>query len=248
MSKESSGGGSFDNAIKASLDNAERLLSDAEWLSLESSAPTVYALSILAQEEFAKAFILHLGSLGCIPWDSETRRMLRDHSCKQLFTLILDFLEPELDAFLERVQQRLASLKGEIRNPIFPPHIADAINIIRHEKASKYGGRNDWIDEDDPPCDQTARRVADGYVDKMKQDALYVNIGKAGSVISSPLRITSEIAGVELGKTNRLRGSLYYKDGKVVGPSGSDFEKISETFKVVFNISSFEEYAKNWWA
>jgi len=184
----------FSDAIKASLDNAERLLADTEWLDLESSAPTVYALCILAQEEFAKAFILHLVSLGCIPWDSETRKMLRDHSCKQLFALILDFLELEFETLIERIQQGQGDLTKGIRCPAFPLHIADAINIIRHEKATKHSYRNDWVDENDTQCDKVARQIGDGYIDKLKQEALYVNIGKTGQVVSTPLRITQNIA------------------------------------------------------
>ena len=247
MKLDNSSRDTFSDAIRASLDNAKRLLSDAEWLGLENSAPTVYALSVLAQEEFAKAFILHLVSAGCIPWDSETRKMLRDHSCKQLFTLILDFLEPEFEAFIERIQQRQDDIEKGVKRPVFPPHIADAINIIRHEKAAKHGYRNDWVDENETPCDEMARKIGNGYIDKLKQDALYVNIGKTGQVISTPLRITPDIAEAELRKTDRLRSSLYYKDGKVVGLTGLDFEKLSAAFKVVFNIISHEDYAKKWW-
>ena len=53
--------------IDASLDNGERLLDDARLLLDSEKAPTAYALCILAQEEFAKAFFLYLVDVNCIP-------------------------------------------------------------------------------------------------------------------------------------------------------------------------------------
>jgi AbiV family abortive infection protein len=197
---------SFRNAVDSSLDNAERLLSDAEWLDLATSAPTIYALCILAQEEFAKAFILYLVDIGALPWNSEIRKMLRGHSCKHLFGLILDFIEPEFDQFLARSKDRLEQMnKGYGNRRVFPDHIADAINIICHEKANAYGSRNGWLDTSENPCDRVARKVGDGYIDKLKQNALYVDIGRIGNVKSTPLGIKSDIAKNELEKTNRFR-------------------------------------------
>jgi hypothetical protein len=162
--------------------------------------------------------------------------------------LILDFLEPDFETSLERIQDQQDALAKGIKRPAFPPHIADAINIIRHEKAAEYGYRNNWVDDDSTPCDKTARRIGDGYLDELKQDALYVDIGKTGEVVSTPLRITREMALAEFEKADRFRIGLFYKNGKMTGPSGLDFEKLSAAFKLLFNIISPEEYAKNWWA
>jgi len=236
---------SFIDSIRASLDNAERLLYDAESLYIEDSAPSVYALSIIAQEEFAKAFILHLVSLECIPWDSETWKMLRNHACKQLFTLIMDFLNPDFDEFIERIDKDRENIaRGTIR-PTFPSHIADAINIIRHEKATKNGYRNQWLNINDPQCDKVARMIGDGNIDKLKQNALYVNIGKTGQVINTPSLVKPNLAMAELAKTRRIRKTLYYKEGKLLGPIGLDFEKLSAAFKLVFNIITFEGNASS---
>ncbi|HUT84196.1 MAG TPA: AbiV family abortive infection protein, partial [Thermodesulfobacteriota bacterium] len=46
-------------AMNACVENGQRLHQDAEWLGSDRSA-TAVALCILAQEEFAKAFLLNL--------------------------------------------------------------------------------------------------------------------------------------------------------------------------------------------
>ena len=83
----------FTKAIVAILDNGDRLVEDACYLSEYERFPTAYALCILAQEEYAKAFLLYLISEDAIPWTQELRRMLHNHTCKQLLSLIIDFSE-----------------------------------------------------------------------------------------------------------------------------------------------------------
>lgn len=237
----------FRNSIHSSLDNAERLLDDATWLDIESSAPTVYALCILAQEEFAKAFILYLIDSDCLPWSPEIRKMLRNHSCKQLFGLILDFLEPDTEDFLARSQEWLDYInKCQIGRPAFPAHVADAINIIRHEKVNRYRTRNEWLYENDKPCDQVARKIGDGYLDGLKLNAIYVDIGMTGEVISTPLRIKPDDAKIELAKTDRFRRFLFRSEGEIIAPSGLEFERVSAAFKLVFGRISVEDYQEKW--
>lgn len=165
-------------AISAILDNGDRLVEDARYLVEYERFPTAYALCILAQEEYAKAFLLYLISEGAIPWTEELRRMLYSYTAKQLLSLIIDFLEP--DDFVAWLDKR----KNEDYK--IPPHIADVINILRYEKLPKEG-QWAWIRDEDPPCNQLTRKIADGIVDKQKQDAIYVRLGKDGSVASTPL-------------------------------------------------------------
>lgn len=241
---------SLKKAIEACIASGRRLLYDAQLLGVdlddEQSAPTSYALCILAQEEYAKAFVLYLVENRCVPWNAEIRKMLSSHSCKHLVTLILDFLNPPDDVFDRMVEDIIKGVRAD-RKPYLPRDIVDAINIIRHEKAVKYASRNDWIDPDERPCDPFARKIGDGYLDKQKQDALYVRIGKTGRVISTPLKIDARRAKEEYEKARRLEGGIRIQDGAVVGPIGSDFEKIAETFKVLFGLISFEDFSKNWW-
>jgi AbiV family abortive infection protein len=241
---------SLSRAINACLDNAERLLYDAQLLGIdidsEESAPTAYALCVLAQEEYAKAFILYLVDNGCIPWNADVRKMLTNHSCKHLVTLVLDFLNPEDEIFDKSVKDFLKGVHDD-KAPYLPYYVVDAINIIKHEKVEKWSTRNDWIDPGDRPCDPVARKIGDGVLDKRKQDALYVRIGKTGQVISTPSGIDVQSAKREYEKAKRFALVVSCRGGKVTEPVGLDFEKVSATFKVLFRLMTFEEFSKHWW-
>lgn len=231
---------SLNKAIEASLRNGERILNDAEMLLYPESAPTAFALSVLAQEEFAKAFLLYLVETQCVLWDNNIVRALNDHSCKQLMCLLIDFLSPDIDKFLERMPAI------ERKQPILPVHIIDTINIIRHEKLDR-SSRSDWIDPEDPHLEPIVKKIADGDFDKLKQDALYVRIGHAGEVVSEPNKITLKLAETELEKAKRFSHVLYHDNGQIKGPIGLDYEKVSALLKVLFGLVSPEEFNKNWW-
>ena len=89
-------------AMSACVRNGQRLHEDAEWLGSDRSA-TAIALCILAQEEFAKAFLLHLVCEGIIPWTAKVRESLRNHKHKQLVGLIMEWLSPSDDEFSARI-------------------------------------------------------------------------------------------------------------------------------------------------
>jgi AbiV family abortive infection protein len=227
-------------AIQASLENGDRLVEDARWLLDLERYPTAFALSILAQEEYAKAFLLHLVKAGAIPWTVEVRRTLRDHTCKQLLALIMDFLQPDWDDFLVKLTAQRKTLP-------FPSHIADALNIVRHEKAVEYKD-SDWLWDDTKPCDPKARKIADGNVDREKQNALYVGIGKTGQLVSTPLLIDVERAEAEYKRTANLGQMFSRKDAKVSPVLSLEYEMVFEAFRLLFGLTSVEEYNKHWWA
>jgi len=77
-------------AIRTSIQNGERLAEDAETMLDYERFPTAHALAVLAQEEYAKAFLLALVDAGALPWSADVRRALRDHICKQLLTVVLE--------------------------------------------------------------------------------------------------------------------------------------------------------------
>jgi hypothetical protein len=58
--------------------NAERLLSDAQMVEFEKPKATHYFLSVIAQEETAKAFLLYLVSIEAITWTPFLLRATRD--------------------------------------------------------------------------------------------------------------------------------------------------------------------------
>jgi len=87
-------------AISASLENGDRLTDDAEMMVDSERFPSAYALALFAQDEYSKAFLLSLVDAGALPWSGDVRRALHDHVCKQLASLILDYLSPDIEEFL----------------------------------------------------------------------------------------------------------------------------------------------------
>lgn len=167
----------FARSIKACLKNGDRILEEAEYDLYQS--PTGLALAILAQEEFAKAFILQLVSERSIPWTSEVRRSLLNHECKHLIGIIMDWLLPSDEDIFRRCE---AWVKGHPPNN-YTADVSNAINIYRHEMIEKFGGRyysreTEW--------NGVARKIAKGLKDREKQSSLYVSIANNGDVVSEP--------------------------------------------------------------
>ena len=209
----------------ACIRNGERLLEDAQLLCDFGRVASAYALSMLSQEEFAKAFLMNLAKEGVIPWSREIWKSMQDHTCKHLLVLIMEFLNPSLDDFITRI-------KSNRRNPTFPPHVADAMNIYRHEKIGRCESRN-WVWSDPPEYDTTAKSVANGNLDKKKQNALYVRLTKTGEVTSLPSWVTIEIAENELERTKRLQQLVtQIKEGSVT--MLDDFENIKKACNSLF--------------
>jgi len=194
--------------------------------------PSAYALSILAQEEFAKAFLLHLIGEHIIPWNTEVQRSLRDHSCKHLLVLVMDWLNPPTEEFL-------AKLKEPFNNS-FPSHVASALDIYRHEKIRRWKSQG-WSWVEDPDYDSVAQKVGDGYVDRLKQDALYVRISKTGEIASLPSTVPNDEVEKELEKAERL-GHLVGRLNEGEITMSRDYETLKATIKILF---AEEEITRN---
>ena len=164
---------------QACLDNAKRLLEDAEWCSNRPS--TGLALAMLAQEECAKAFILILVRDQIIPWSCEIRKSLYIHNCKYVVLVCMAWLAGKHNnreaAWLKSEQQSAAD------NPRIPSEIAKAMNIYRHEMLEDQS-RN--IDSPRSEWNGIARKTARGKSDRRKQNALYIGIGHDAQVTSRP--------------------------------------------------------------
>ena len=145
-------------AMSACVENGQRLHQDAGWLGTDSSS-TMVALCILAQEEFAKAFLLHLVCAGIVPWTAKVRESLRNHKHKQLLGLIMEWLSPSDDEFFVRIRTRPG-------NTMLPAHVADAMKLYV-EKVQPQG----HISCPPAAIDPMAKGVVDGDRDKKKQDA-----------------------------------------------------------------------------
>jgi len=196
---------------------------------LEFSEPpaTAFALVIIAQEEFAKAFLLTLVHKGVIEWNELIWRATRDHTCKQLLAMIMDYLNPDLDEFITRIK----APPDEKPRRGLPAHIADALNIFRHEKIGRWQSRN-WGCVDPPNYDHKAKKVSKGEIDRLKQDQLYVDIGKSGSVTPKTV-VTQKQFEDEKDRAERLcslvRGMI--EDERT---SYLEYEEVTNAFRMLF--------------
>lgn len=178
-------------AARACVENGQRLHADAECLGVERST-TALALCILAQEEFAKAFLLHLICEEIIPWTAKVRKSLYKHEYKQLVGIIMEWLSPSDDEFIARL-----GVGPNART--LPAHVADAMKLYV-EKVLPRG----HISCPPAASDPIAMTVADGDRDKTKQDALYVRLSPDGEVLSIPSPVTAEFIEAELERTKRF--------------------------------------------
>jgi AbiV family abortive infection protein len=235
--------GDFKAAVRAALQNGGRLSEDAEMMLDWERFPSAYALAVLAEEEYAKAFLLTLVDAGALPWSRDVRRALRDHICKQLAAVILDYLSPDMDEFLRRYD---LSKIGE-RQPIFPSDVLDAIHVICHERLPREWGRW-WEGPSDRPLDHRVSSIADGRLDAEKQDAIYVRVGKAGEVASTPEQVSPQMAKTELERTKRIGDQLRPCNKPPGLRDDLDTEKLIAVFKLLTGALSPDDFNRHWWA
>jgi AbiV family abortive infection protein len=216
-------------SISATMDNGKKLLEDAKLLFDWDRYSTALALAVLAQEEFAKAFLLQLVADEALPWLPEVQRSMARHQCKHLLAIVMDWLPPfDWEDMLEqhrrndaRHEQRMAWLQRcidrykqgilqpdpddpEPKEPdiSFPLDVAAALNIYRHEEIERLRSGNPWKDED--WATGKARKVANGLLDRKKQSAFYVDISKTGEVGLHPGLITREEASEAIERAKRF--------------------------------------------
>ena len=156
--------------IDACIKNGERLVWESYDLEFRLPPSSRFFLIMIAQEEFAKAFMLYLVKETIVPFTPYVLRAINDHVCKQLVGMIMDYIimhwknKEELDAAI----QRDAELDGWL-----PDDVASAMELLRHEKIRRWESNN-WVWAEDPDYDPSAMRIAKGKKDRQKQDALYV--------------------------------------------------------------------------
>jgi AbiV family abortive infection protein len=217
-------------SISATTENGKKLLEDAKFLFCSDRYSTALALAVLAQEEFAKAFLLQLVADGALPWLREVQRSMARHECKHLLGLVIEWLpswdSPDLAELPkrseERHKQKMAWLQRQIvryekgnfgpdpRDPepvepdvSFPSDVATALNIYRHEEIERLRRGYPWRDAD--WSTGKARKVADGSLDRNKQSALYVHITKTGEVGLHPGLVKREQAAEAIERAEHLQ-------------------------------------------
>jgi AbiV family abortive infection protein len=211
-------------SIDACLANAERLMDDALHLEFQERGGARLAICLLAQEEYAKAFILYMVREELVPWDSDLLRVIRNHACKHLVAIVMEYIDPEWDTLeeLDAILKAEFDLEGR-----FPPRVSSALNILYHEKIR----RGDFFNDNEYDPDVVA--VAFGDRDKIKQDAVYIDLDKSCRVKNAPMDVTREDAKVEYERASRY-GSIV---SRLVSPDayeGLQLKKLKEVTKIVF--------------
>jgi len=218
----------IDRTARETICNAQRLLDDARCLEFCEPPTSAWFLVLIAQEELAKAFLLCLTSRGVLLWNPHLFRALQDHKCKQLTCVVMDYLAPDFEEFVTRCN----AVVMHRQLPTMPAKVADALNILRHEKIGRWIS-NSWFWAEDPHYDQEALQIAEGKQDRVKQDALYVRLGKDGSVVSAPEKHAHARLEVEMERAGRFMGLVENLQSGAENP-GLDWQDVREAFTLLF--------------
>lgn len=205
-------------SINICRNNGDRLLEDAKHLYDFDRYASAYGIAKLAQEEYAKGFILKLVDSGALNWSNEVQKSLNHHVAKQVVSIILDFLNPSYEEFSRMIKEQKLLEK--------PQKVLDAVSIYVYEILKRWESSN-WRWVEDPIYDKEAKSVFNKKEEKMKHDAFYVKILRDGRAIDSTKKFTKEIVKLEIEKTERYSGSI--------NTDHYNYKEIVEILKVMKN-------------
>ncbi len=168
--------------LRACLKNGERLQEESYDLEFRTPPSSRYFLVMIAQEEFAKAFILYLTREGTVPFSAAVLRAINDHACKQLVGVVMDYIIMHWET-IEELQD--AVRKDYALGEKLPKDVSSAMALLRFEKIGKWEGDRAGFSNKNV-YDPLTRGISEGKKDRHKQDALYVRIGRDGRVCSTP--------------------------------------------------------------
>jgi len=104
------------------------------------------------------------------------RRAIKDHRAKQLVGIVLDDMIMSWDT----VAELDAAIQVDIANgEHLPWEVGTAVELLCYEKIGKWMGHM-WAWAEDPEYNKLVGNIANGHIDRRKQDSLYVRIGKTG--------------------------------------------------------------------
>ena len=141
----------------------------------------------------------------------------------------------------DRIWSRIQEISE--KESSLPRSVEGAINILRHEKIGRWQSSS-WGWADAPVYDEIAKRLGDGKLDREKQDAIYVRLGRNGQVAKTPAEVKSEDATAAMDTAKRL-GTLL--EGLLSGSVGGSFEyeKVESAIKIVFqSLSGADEQSQ----
>ncbi|MDG4601343.1 MAG: hypothetical protein P9C48_01255 [Defluviicoccus sp.] len=214
--------------IQACVENGERLLEETYDLEFRGPPSSRFFLVMIAQEEFAKAFILFLVKEDIVLFSPPVLRAINDHACKHLVGMIMDYMIMHWDDVEE--------LKIAISNDYdlgdrFPNDVGSAMELLRYEKIGQWESNN-WVWAEGPKYDTSALRIAEGKKDRRKQDALYVRVGRDGRVCSTPQTISEDETRHELERARRYKS---FVDSMLNGKASSHrYDKTMAALQILF--------------
>ncbi|MCR4269146.1 hypothetical protein [Nitratireductor sp. ZSWI3] len=216
-------------SIEVCIANGARLLDDAMMLEFEKPPSSRLYLVLIAQEEFAKAFMLRLVAMDIFPLSRPILRAMNDHTCKQLVGMLMDYMIMHWEELEEL--HRMIDEDLEMGDDHFPFEIASALDLLRYEKIARWESGNRVYVETSKP-DPVALRVAGGEKDRRKQDALYVRINPDGSVKSTPIIVSDDEMGEESERAERYLH--FVRDTMTDGPTTHRQEKTIAALRLLF--------------
>jgi AbiV family abortive infection protein len=215
-------------SIEASIANGARLLEESYDLEFRKPPSSRYYLILIAQEEFAKAFILYLVREGVAPFNVPVQRAINDHASKQLVGMVLDYMIMHW----EELEELQAAINADVElGDRLPNDIGSALELLIYEKIGRWGG-NHWSWVEDPKYDVKAMKIAEGKKDQKKQDALYIRIGRDGRPCSSPSAISEDETQIELERADRY--CHFMKNTMENSNQSHRFLKVLGAFRTLF--------------
>lgn len=215
-------------SVEACIQNGDRLLDETYDVEFRKPPATRFFLVMIAQEEFAKAFLLYLIREGAVPFTPPVLRTINDHACKQLLGMVMDYVIMHWDE-IEELRELIR--KDYESGDQLPKDVGSAMEILRYEKIGRWEG-NSGIWAEDPDYDRSALHIADGKKDRHKQDALYVRIGRDGRVCSTPGVITEQETKSELECARRYK--RFMDSLLAVDERSERYNKIMSAFRLLF--------------
>jgi AbiV family abortive infection protein len=222
-------------SISTCIENGDRLLQESYDLEFRSPSSLRYFIVTIAQEEFAKAFLLFLIVEDILHFDAEVQRAMKDHACKHLVGMWMDYIILHWDEFEEL--ERAIALDVALGQRL-PNDVGSAAEILRYDKIGRWKSRGQTYLAD-PPYDRSALAVAEGKKDKRKQDALYVRIGRDGRVASTPANITDTETTKEFERAERYR--RFVVDALAGKEQNFRYEKLLNALRHLFALPSPSE-------
>ena len=219
----------LEKSIAACIANGARLLDDAVTLEFVEPPSSRLYLILIAQEEFAKAFMLRLVAMGIFPLSRPILRAINDHTCKQLVGMLMDYMIMHWNELEEL--HRMIDEDLDMGEDHFPFEIASALDLLRYEKIARWeSGNGIYVGTSKP--NPAALKIAGGEKDRRKQDALYVRINPDGSVKSTPSIVSDD----EVSEENERAGRYlcFVKDAMTGGPATHRQEKTMGALRLLF--------------